>query len=187
MNEINSLKEIAQEIVDSYEGKNIDDLGIVELSRLKRDYRALHKLNLELKNKSRFDENVDTADYDDISLESENLWTLVQKELPLIEDVLSRKAQLAMGKTTRRRDVMANKARNLSSIKKIGDVLADLQAAEKNAGSNELKSVYASPVNALKTALKEMLDYDKKCDDEIEELGKEIDIEWVELFLNMRE
>ena len=176
MNEINSLKEIAQEIVDSYEGKNIDELGIVELSRLKRDYRALHKLNLDLKNRSRFDENVDTADYDDISLESENLWTLVQKELPLIEDVLSRKAQLAMGKTTRRRDVMANKARNLSSLKKIADVLADLQASEKNAGSTELKAVYASPINALKSAVQEMMDYDRKCDDEIKQLGEEIEI-----------
>ncbi len=176
MNEINSLKEIAQEIVDSYEGKVIDDLGIVELNRLKRDYRALHKLNLDLKNRMRFDEAVDTADYDIISQASEELWTLVQKELPVIEDVLSRKAQLAMAKTTRRRDVMANRARNLGAIKKIGDVVADLQASELNAGSPEVKAIYATPLATLKTTLEEMMSFDRKCDAEIKQLSDEIEI-----------
>ena len=127
------LKIMAQEIYDSYHDRNLDEIGIIELRKIKKDYEALHHLNTELKNKCRFDTSMDTADYDELSEESSKLWTMVQRELPAINEMLNKKSNAAIQRVNERREITNNLTRNTAKLESIKALLNDFETKNKNA------------------------------------------------------
>ena len=60
MEEMQILMGELNELNGSLEGRDINTIGIIELRRLRKDFEALHDLNLELQERVRFDRSIET-------------------------------------------------------------------------------------------------------------------------------
>ena len=176
MDEMKILKGEYEELKKSLEGKDLEELGIIELRRLRYEYEALHELNLDLQERIRFDRTKDTVEvYETLKL-GEELWFNVGEELKPIMNVLRAKAAMAMERTKQRRELIENQTKNkvtLDSLK------ANLETTKSLLNMNQdvsAQSTYKTIVEGLEANVKALEELDKSYDARIKNLEEDIDI-----------
>ena len=166
MDDILELEQLAVNISDKLDNANFELMGSIELSSLRRELEDLHRKNLLVKDKLRFDKSIDTADYDEYSRECEKMWEFVQRRLPPVIEAQRNKIHAAQERLKRKREIELLQKFNAENIKRLESELEEVTNHFYNAGSKELKEVYEVPMKALQKAIEKCkklyVKYDKE-------------------------
>ena len=176
MDDLLELEKLTVSINDKLNKANFEVMGSIELSALRRELEDLHSKNLTLKNKLRFDQSVDTADYDEYSRESEKIWEFVQRRLPPVIEAQRNRIHAAQDRLKKKREIELLQKFNAENIKNLEAELEKVTANYNNAGAKELKEVYEVPMKALQKAIEKCKKLFVKYDKELATLKLEMDI-----------
>ncbi len=175
MDEILELRQLAANISEKLDNANFELMGSIELSSLRRELENLHRRNLQVKESLRFNKDIDTADYDEYSKESEKIWEFVQRRLPPVIEAHRNKIRAAQERLKRKREIELLQRFNAENIKRLEAELADITAKYNNAGTKELKEVYEVPMKALMKAIEKCKKLYAKYDKELAILIHDMD------------
>ena len=144
MEEMQILRQNLEDLNNSIRGRDISQIGIIELRRLKGEYEALHQLNLELQDRLRYDRSVSIADLRKALNLGDELWEGVRVALSPIQSTLKSKVALVFEKRreinrlrderTRNHQVMENLRSQLEMTRNIMTRLTDPVALESYEG-----------------------------------------------------
>ena len=148
-------------------GKDVSELGIIDLRRLKHEYEAVHGLNLDLQERARNDSNVDTEELRNILNVGDQLYESNRLALVNIQDILSAKAALGRARLEERRTVTQDKSNNLKVIETFRETLREMRSKYESANSEAAKSVYRDNITSLEKSIEELEKLDKSYDDRL--------------------
>ena len=176
MEEMQILMGELNELNGSLEGRDINTIGIIELRRLRKDFEALHDLNLELQERVRFDRSIDVEELRNTLNLGDQLWEGVGNALKPVIEVLRGKAALAMAKTKERRAIIDSQTKNRQTLDSLRTTLESTRSLMALNHDENAKSVYDSVIAGIEGNIKSLEELDASYAAQIERLDHEIDI-----------
>lgn len=164
------------EIMSRLNGRNLDEIGIIELSQIRREFEQLHKDNLSFIEKVRFDGGIDTVEYSELLEESNKLYEDIRVSMIPPYEKLQEKVAIA-------RELLERKNKIKISIKSIERLINErtkiLEELKKDLEKTTDPEVRKNYEETIKSIEKELEGYNKQLEDynkEIEKIDKIIDI-----------
>ena len=178
MEEMAILENELTEIKEKIDGRNIEEIGVIELRRIRHDLEALHNLNLDLQERSRLTpaSELDTEDLRTILNKGDKLYFDVGDTLRPIVETLKVKSALGMSKVNERRELISNKQRNLEIISSLRTELESLRSTASRVTDDSVKTTLEGFIQNRESEIKTLEEVDKGYDESIERLDQEIDI-----------
>ena len=175
MEEMQILNGEYEELRARLEGRNLEEVGIIELRRIRHDYEALHELNLDLQERVRFDRTKDTVEVFETLRLGDELWTNVGEALKPIMEMLRTKAAMAMERTRQRRELIENQRRNRTTL---DSLRANLETTRSLLGLNHdeaAQNIYNSIIEGLEANVRALEELDQSYNTRIQLLEQEIE------------
>ena len=156
-------------------GRKIEELGFIDLRRLKHEYTALHQLNLDLQDRARKDSEFDTEALRQLLNAGDELYEDNRVSLVDIQNQLNAKMSLATARIDEKREIEFNKARNKEALEGFRKAL-DAAKRNLNRADSYAQIAYQSVVEQLETSIKQLEDLDNKYDERLKQIEEEMDI-----------
>lgn len=203
MEEMERLQNQLKELNESLSEKNLEEIGIIELKKIKGDYEALHASNLELQNR------LVSGGYEPLEVRDalnlgETLWGEVGEALIPINDMLNKKVALVTAKIKARneifdsenihtdlekieKDIEENSSKNLEVLNSLRETLRLTTEAMNVASDDAIKENYRNIIGVLNSQISDIEqingNYVKTMDDtyikyenKLEKLNSEIEV-----------
>ena len=176
MEDFQNLKNEFEALKNSLSGRNIDEIGIIELRRIKGDLERLHARNLEVQENLRFDRTIDTADLVSILNDGDKLYDEMANLLRPVSETVKAKATLGMSKVRTRRDLVNARTRNQELINMFTSNLERVKELSKNISDETVKKLYDQNITNLQENINRLSEVDAYYAGLIANLDKEIEI-----------
>ena len=176
MEDFQNLKNEFEALKNSLSGRNIDEIGIIELRRIKGDLERLHARNLEIQENLRFDRTIDTADLVSILNDGDKLYDEMANLLRPVSETVKAKATLGMSKVRTRRDLVNARTRNQELINMFTSNLERVKELSKNISDETVKKLYDQNITNLQENINRLSEVDAYYAGLIANLDKEIEI-----------
>ena len=161
------INDFNRELENILNGRNINELGIIDLRRLKHEYETVHELNLDLQERARQSTDVDTEELRNLLTTGDELYESNRVSLVNIQEVLNAKTAIGRSKLRERREVTESKRRNLDAISKLRASLDQLRGQFNNNTSAEIRAVYEGIITNFENNIRELEELDKSYDDRL--------------------
>ncbi len=164
------------ELENILKNRNIEELGIVELRRLKFEYIAVHEENLGLQERARLDAaNIDVEELRNLLNAGDELYESNRVALVSIQEVLNQKVALAKQNMRERREIREQQRTNKKVIDSFRSRLNDMEKTIVPFLNQDNRQVIETAMEDLKNNIKSLEELDKQYSEKISHLDDVID------------
>ena len=180
MEEMAILENELKELKEKLDGRDINEIGVIELRTLRHDLEALHGLNLDLQERSvtnKQNGDIDIVQLRQILNDGEKLYDDNAQVLRTVVETIKTKAALGMGKVNERRNLLnaQTEIRNM-----INEKNAEIESKRNRASldflDQNIKDVLNNDITNTEEEVKRLEQLVSDYDNKIAVLNEEIDV-----------
>ena len=175
MEEFQNLKNEFEALRNSLMDRNIEEIGLIELRRIKGDLERLHSRNIELQENLRFDRTIDTYDLMRVLNEGNTLYDEMANLLRPVSETVSVKAALGMSKVRTRRDLVNARSRNQELINMFTSNIETANETLRTVTDENVKNLYNQNISNLQENINRLNEVDAYYAGLISNLDKDIE------------
>lgn len=175
MEEFQNIKNEFEALKASLADRNIDEIGIIELRRIKGDLERLHSRNLEVQERVRFDRTIDTVEVFEVLNQGNVLYDEIAELLRPVSENVRAKAVLGMSKVRARRDLVNARNRNQELINMFNSDLTRMQESLTSVTDETIKGLYNQNIVGIQENINRLNEVDAYYAGLISNLDSEIE------------
>ena len=176
MEEFQKIKDEFEALKESLADRDIREIGVIELRKIKGDLERLHSRNLEVQERVRFDRDIDTVEALGVLNEGNRLYDDMAELLRPVSETVASKAALGLSKVRTRRELVNARKRNQELIKMFEADLTRVKDLEASVSDENIKRLYGQNIISLQDNINRLNEVDAYYAGLISNLDKEIEV-----------